>query len=81
MSYFARTMRCHQGRYPYEERANLSSNIHQNLQVSHFHGKELMMEKIKSISSIHHVNVRDTVESNVHVFLMGLAVKNIVGMS
>lgn len=84
MSYFARTMRCHQSQGRCQERANLrSSNILQNLVDFHPNGKEeeIPMRKTNWKSTIHLVNVRGRVESNVHVVLMVIAVKNIVGMS
>ncbi|KAJ1415796.1 SET domain [Sesbania bispinosa] len=42
------------------------------------YGKEILLEKVKLTSSIHLVDVRECVESNVLVFKMDPAVKNIV---
>ncbi|KAF9669257.1 hypothetical protein SADUNF_Sadunf14G0089000 [Salix dunnii] len=60
-----------------EEHGNL--NILGSLLFIHHFGKELLVEKISPVSSIHLVDASQCVENNALVCIMDLAVRNIVG--
>ena len=82
LGFGVRTKRCHQGNGCCGKGAKQGNlNILLSLLASHLYGKELLMGKTNLASSIHHVNVRQRVESNVLVIIMEPAVKSIVGMS
>ncbi|KAK7406681.1 hypothetical protein VNO78_08310 [Psophocarpus tetragonolobus] len=77
----ARSKKLHQDRGHSEKRGNLrSSIILESLLASHPDGEKLLMRKTNVISSILLVGVMECAESNVLVFSMELAVKNIVGV-
>lgn len=76
-----RTQIFQQGRGYFVEGARHGSlNILGNLLATHQFGKELLMEKTSLVSNIPHVDASLCVESNALVYIMELAVKNIVGM-
>lgn len=69
-----------QGRGCFVEGARHGSlNILGNLLATHQFGKELPMEKTNLVSNIPRVDASLCVESNALVYIMELAVKNIVG--
>lgn len=76
-----RTKRCQQDRGCFVEGGRHGSlNILGNLLATHQFGKELPMGKTSLVSNIPHVDASPCVESNALVYIMELAVKNIVGM-